>query len=166
MKIGKLSHRTSIKDGLGRHIGSCGPLNRNFPKVKRKLVMQRAKLKRASPKKPMATIRVNRGNLPAIKLGHVRVQLSRRKRDSGSSGSVLKIGNFSFPGAFVQQLNNGRWHVLRRTGKSRYPVEVVKVPLATPLTAAFKEELPKLMASDMPKEMMAAIKNQIRLVTK
>ncbi|MCL7920940.1 flagellin FliC [Escherichia coli] len=31
MKIGKLSHRTSIKDGLGRHIGSCGPLNRNFP---------------------------------------------------------------------------------------------------------------------------------------
>ncbi|MWF60662.1 hypothetical protein GQE75_15625, partial [Escherichia coli] len=31
LKIGKLSHRTSIKDGLGRHIGSCGPLNRNFP---------------------------------------------------------------------------------------------------------------------------------------
>ncbi|WP_222104719.1 hypothetical protein, partial [Shewanella algae] len=22
--------RTSIKDGLGRHIGSCGPLNRSF----------------------------------------------------------------------------------------------------------------------------------------
>ncbi|WP_449769203.1 hypothetical protein, partial [Klebsiella pneumoniae] len=33
LKIGKLSHRTSIKDGLGRHIGSCGPLNRNFLKV-------------------------------------------------------------------------------------------------------------------------------------
>ncbi|MEI9755713.1 LuxR C-terminal-related transcriptional regulator, partial [Enterobacter hormaechei] len=32
LKIGKLSHRTSIKDGLGRHIGSCGPLNRNFLK--------------------------------------------------------------------------------------------------------------------------------------
>uniref|UniRef100_UPI001F219F19 YadA C-terminal domain-containing protein n=1 Tax=Proteus mirabilis TaxID=584 RepID=UPI001F219F19 len=30
LKIGKLSHRTSIKDGLGRHIGSCGPLNRSF----------------------------------------------------------------------------------------------------------------------------------------
>ncbi|WP_221178103.1 hypothetical protein, partial [Klebsiella pneumoniae] len=27
------SHRTSIKDGLGRHIGSCGPLNRNFPRM-------------------------------------------------------------------------------------------------------------------------------------
>ncbi|MFY7342125.1 hypothetical protein ACOTXT_21685, partial [Enterobacter cloacae complex sp. IR5422] len=33
LKIGKLSHRTSIKDGLGRHIGSCGPLNRNFPNL-------------------------------------------------------------------------------------------------------------------------------------
>ncbi|WP_345888204.1 hypothetical protein, partial [Shewanella algae] len=32
LKIGKLSHRTSIKDGLGRHIGSCGPLNRSFLK--------------------------------------------------------------------------------------------------------------------------------------
>ncbi|MBE0169989.1 putative phage abortive infection protein, partial [Klebsiella michiganensis] len=33
LKIGKLSHRTSIKDGLGRHIGSCGPLNRNFLRI-------------------------------------------------------------------------------------------------------------------------------------
>jgi len=154
----------SINRVAGRAISRSSTRVAKETKVKRKLVMQRAKLKR--PKKPMATIRVNRGNLPAIKLGPVRVQLSRRKRDNGSSGSVLKIGNFSFPGAFVQQLNNGRWHVLRRTSKSRYPVEVVKVPLATPLTAAFKEELPKLMASDMPKEMMAAIKNQIRLVTK
>ncbi|MGE2821533.1 catecholate siderophore receptor CirA, partial [Escherichia coli] len=28
------SHRTSIKDGLGRHIGSCGPLNRNFLSIR------------------------------------------------------------------------------------------------------------------------------------
>ncbi|MDL8167905.1 hypothetical protein QS774_22445, partial [Escherichia coli] len=35
LKIGKLSHRTSIKDGLGRHIGSCGPLNRNFLRQKK-----------------------------------------------------------------------------------------------------------------------------------
>nr|DAL35230.1 MAG TPA_asm: minor tail protein [Caudoviricetes sp.] len=156
----------SINRVAGRAISRSSTRVAKETKVKRKLVMQRAKLKRASPKKPMATIRVNRGNLPAIKLGHVRVQLSRRKRDSGSSGSVLKIGNFSFPGAFVQQLNNGRWHVLRRTSKSRYPVEVVKIPLSTPLTTAFKEELPKLIASDMQKEMLAAIKNQIRLVTK
>ncbi|WP_209304082.1 hypothetical protein, partial [Escherichia coli] len=42
LKIGKLSHRTSIKDGLGRHIGSCGPLNRNFLKVFSVTVFERA----------------------------------------------------------------------------------------------------------------------------
>ncbi|UXE39623.1 phage tail protein [Raoultella ornithinolytica] len=156
----------SINRVAGRAISRSSTRVAKETKVKRKLVMQRAKLKRASPKNPLATIRVNRGNLPAIKLGPVRVQLSRRKRDQGHSGSILKVGNFSFPGAFVQQLSNGRWHVLRRTTKSRYPVEVVKIPLASPLTTAFKEELPKLIASDMPKELMAALKNQIRLVTK
>ncbi|EOD4791701.1 phage tail protein [Klebsiella michiganensis] len=156
----------SINRVAGRAISRSSTRVAKETRVKRKLIMQRSRLKRASPKKPIATIRVNRGNLPAIKLGPVRLQLSRRKRDNGSSGSVLKVGNFRFPGAFVQQLNNGRWHVLRRTGKSRYPVEVVKVPLVTPLTTAFKDELPKLIASDMPKELMAALKNQIRLVTK
>ncbi|WP_412504096.1 phosphoribosyltransferase family protein, partial [Shewanella indica] len=40
LKIGKLSHRTSIKDGLGRHIGSCGPLNRSFPKPNGQFAMK------------------------------------------------------------------------------------------------------------------------------
>ncbi|EPO5324742.1 phage tail protein, partial [Citrobacter freundii] len=34
-------------------------------RVPRKLVKQRARIKRATAKKPMAMIRVNRGNLPA-----------------------------------------------------------------------------------------------------
>lgn len=133
-------------------------------KVPRKLVNQRAKLKRATSSTPAATIRINRGNLPAIKLGVASVRLSRRKRDSMGSGSVLRIGRFSFPGGFIQQLKNGRWHVLRRTTKSRYPVEVVSIPLAEPLTQAFKAESSKLAQTDMPKELSAALKNQLRLV--
>ncbi|WP_319932069.1 HNH endonuclease [Klebsiella quasipneumoniae] len=35
-----MSHRTSIKDGLGRHIGSCGPLNRSFPKGRKRTLPQ------------------------------------------------------------------------------------------------------------------------------
>jgi hypothetical protein len=38
-------------------------------------------VKRATVNKPRALIRVNRGNLPAIKLGTASVRLSRRKRD-------------------------------------------------------------------------------------
>ncbi|WP_413734336.1 phage tail protein [Sodalis sp. RH21] len=156
----------SINRIAGRAISRSASRVSKETRVKRKLVNQRARLKRASPRRTLATIRVNRGDLPAIKLGPVRMQLSRRKRDQSGTGSVLRVGNFSFPGAFVQQLNNGRWHVLRRTAKARYPIEVVKIPLAIPLTLAFKEELPKLMESDMPKEMIASLKNQIRLLIK
>ncbi|BDH46391.1 hypothetical protein TUM12370_24350 [Salmonella enterica subsp. enterica serovar Choleraesuis] len=134
--------------------------------IPNKLVRGRAKLKRASPKKPLATIRVNRGNLPAIKLGIASVRLSRRKRDKNGIRSVLRIGKFRFPGAFIQQLKNGRWHVMQRTAKARYPIEVVKIPMATPLTDAFSAEVPKLLSSDMPKELRAALKNQLRILVK
>ncbi|MBJ8950978.1 phage tail protein [Citrobacter koseri] len=133
-------------------------------RVPRKLVKGRARLRRATVKKPRALIRVNRGNLPAIKLGVASVRLSRRKRDKKGANSVLRVGPFRFPGAFIQQLKNGRWHVMRRTAKPRYPIEVVSIPLAAPLTTAFKNELPKLMESDMPNELRASLKNQLRLI--
>ncbi len=48
-------------------------------KVRRKLVKERARLKRATVKNPQARIKVNRGDLPVIKLGNARVVLSRRR---------------------------------------------------------------------------------------
>lgn len=135
-------------------------------RVPQKLVRQRARIRKATSRKPRALIRVNRGNLPAIKLGVASVKLSRRKRDKYGVRSVLAVGRFRFPGAFIQQLKNGRWHILRRTTKSRHPIEVVSIPLAVPLTEAFRQELPKLMDSDMPKELRASLKNQLRLILK
>lgn len=133
-------------------------------KVPTRLVRGRSRLKKASSKRPIATINVNRGNLPAIKLGAARVQLRRKKSALLAAGSVLRVGKFSFSGAFIQQLKNGRWHVMRRTAKSRYPIEVVKIPLEKPLTTAFREETTSLMQSDMTKELSSALKNQLRLV--
>ncbi|VEA68460.1 Prophage minor tail protein Z (GPZ) [Serratia rubidaea] len=133
-------------------------------RIQQKLIRQRARLKRASPEQnpPRAVLSINRGNMPAIKLGAARLQLSRR---SGGirKGSVLKIGRFTFRNAFIQQLSNGRWHVLRRVGHARYPIEVVKIPLAQPLTEAYREESASLLQSDMGKEMGYALKNQLRL---
>lgn len=133
-------------------------------RVPRKLVMQRSKVKKANVNNPVATLRVNRGDLPAIKLGVARVQLSRRPGRNHGAGSILKIGRFTFPHAFIQRLANGRWHVMRRTSKARYPLEVVKIPMSAPLTTAFRDEVPKLMQSDMPKEMAAALRNQLRII--
>lgn len=133
-----------------------------------RLVKQRIKLWKASGNfdftKQRAKIRVNRGNLPAIKLGAAQVRLSRRKGQLLRRGSVLKIGPYLFRDAFIQQLANGRWHVMKRIeGKNRYPIDVVKIPLATPLTQSFEEARDRIVMSVFPKEISAALKQQFRL---
>lgn len=127
-------------------------------KVPRRLVRGRVRLVKASMNSPKATLRVRRNNLPAIALGKASLRKPRGK------SAVLKIGPFTFPGAFIQQLANGRLHVLRRTEKNRYPIEVVKIPMAIPLTEAYTEEVNRLMETDMPKELSAALNNQMRIL--
>ncbi|WP_108998948.1 phage tail protein [Escherichia coli] len=166
-------------------------------KVRRKLVKERARLKRATVKNPQARIKVNRGDLPVIKLGNARVVLSRRRRrkkgqrsslKGGGSvlvvgnrripggafiqqlkngGSVLVVGNRRIPGAFIQQLKNGRWHVMQRVaGKNRYPIDVVKIPMAVPLTTAFKQNIERIRRERLPKELGYALQHQLRMVIK
>ncbi|MDR3431047.1 MAG: phage tail protein [Rouxiella aceris] len=151
---------------VGRAVSRSSSTVSKETKVPRKLVMQRAKLKKATMNRPIATLKINRGNLPAIKLGAAQMRISRRQGNVRGQGSVLKIGRFTFRNAFIQQLANGRWQVLQRSGKSRYPIDVVKIPLTTPLTEAYTAETNRLMQSDMPKEMASALKNQLRLIIK
>ncbi|EPC5388276.1 phage tail protein [Serratia proteamaculans] len=155
----------SLNRVAGRAISRSTKLVAEDVRVQQKLIRQRARLRRASAEQnpPRATLSINRGNLPAIKLGAARMQLSRRVGFVGKQGSVLKIGRYTFRNAFIQQLANGRWHVMRRVGRSRYPIEVVKIPLVTPLTKAYQEETRRLLETDMGKEMGYALKNQLRL---
>lgn len=143
-------------------------------KVRRKLVKERARLKRATVKNPQARIKVNRGDLPVIKLGNARIVLSRRRRRKKGQrsalkggGSVLVVGNRRIPGAFIQQLKNGRWHVMQRVaGKNRYPIDVVKIPMAVPLTTAFKQNIERIRRERLPKELGYALQHQLRMVIK
>lgn len=133
-----------------------------------RLVKQRVRLFKASPQfdvdKQYARIRINRGNLPAIKLGTAQVRLTRRKGQLLRGGSVLRIGPYLFRDAFIQQLANGRWHVMKRTeGKKRYPIDVVKVPLAAALTQGFEEAKNRIIAEEFPKELASSLKQQFRL---
>lgn len=147
-----------------------------------KLVRQRVRLLKASPRgKSYARIRVNPGNLPAIKLGTAQVRLARRGGKLLRGGSVLKIGRYLFRDAFIQQLSNGRWHVLRRlpesrtaTGtdargrpkRNRLPVAVVKIPMVGALTTAFEAEKKRMIDEEMPKQLGYALKQQLRLYLK
>ncbi|ELX0110568.1 TPA: phage tail protein [Escherichia coli] len=130
-----------------------------------RLVKERVRILKASPDGKMyARIRVNRGNLPAIKLGDARVRLARRGGKLRYRGSVLKVGKYLFRDAFVQQLANGRWHVMRRIdGKNRYPIDVVKIPLSGPLTQAYEDARDRIIAAEMPKQLGYALKQQLRL---
>ena len=133
-----------------------------------KLVRQRVRVFKASPSGKMtARIRVNRGNLPAIKLGTARVRLARRGGKLQYRGSVLKVGKYLFRDAFIQQLANGRWHVMRRIdGKNRYPIDVVKIPMAAPLKQAFDENVDRIRRERLPGELASALKQQLRIAIK
>lgn len=133
-----------------------------------RLVKQRVRFWKASPRfdvgKQYARIRINRGNLPAIKLGTAQVRLTRRKGQLLRGGSVLKVGPYLFRDAFIQQLANGRWHVMKRIeGKKRYPIDVVKIPLAAALTQNFEEAKNRIIAEEFPKELASSLKQQLRL---
>ena len=94
----------------------------------------------------------------------IRVRLARRGGKLQYRGSVLKVGKYLFRDAFIQQLANGRWHVMRRIdGKNRYPIDVVKVPLSGPLTQAFEDARDRIIAAEMPKQLGYALKQQLRL---
>uniref|UniRef100_UPI00298ED312 phage tail protein n=1 Tax=Escherichia coli TaxID=562 RepID=UPI00298ED312 len=82
-------------------------------------------------------------------------------------GSVLVVGNRGIPGAFIQQLKNGRWHVMQRVaGKNRYPIDVVKIPMAAPLKQAFDENVDRIRRERLPKELAYALKQQLRIAIK
>ncbi|EJF8020269.1 phage tail protein [Escherichia coli] len=128
-------------------------------KVRRKLVKERSRLKRATVRNPNARIIVNRGDLPVIKLG-IRM-LGRRPN------SILKAGQHRYQRAFIQRLKNGRWHVMQRVaGKNRYPIDVVKIPMAAPLKQAFDENVDRIRRERLPKELAYALKQQLRIAIK
>ncbi|MFV7429782.1 phage tail protein [Enterobacter hormaechei] len=130
-----------------------------------KLVRQRVRINKASASgHSAARIKVNRGNLPAIKLGTAQVRATNRKGPLVRKSSVLRIGRYVFRDAFIQRLANGRWHVMKRiAGKSRYPIDVVKIPLSAPLTTAFEAEKKRMLEEEMPKQLGYALRQQLRL---
>ncbi|EFG2850738.1 phage tail protein, partial [Escherichia coli] len=128
---------------------------------------------RATVRNPNARIIVNRGDLPVIKLG-IRM-LGRRPN------SILKAGQHRYQRAFIQRLNNGRWHVMQRLPQARYeegnddkgrkkrnrlPIQVVKIPMAAPLKQAFDENVDRIRRERLPGELASALKQQLRIAIK
>ncbi|MFH4619380.1 MULTISPECIES: phage tail protein [Vibrio] len=152
-------------------------------KVKQKVLRPRATINRATAKRPVAYVRVRRNELPAISIDTARTQIKRKKgrmlvsgvargqrgrfvKREFSGNTSIVVGRHKFKDAFLQQLRNGRWHIMQRTSDRRYPIQVCKVPVSAEITSAFERNSARLMKSDMPKELVSAMQQQVRLIVR
>ncbi|HAS6220107.1 phage tail protein [Vibrio vulnificus] len=151
-------------------------------RVQQKIIRRYARVsKKASPKQPVAYVRVRRNDIPAIHIGEARTQIRRKKGryqvqnvTRGKDGryakreisgfTSIKVGKHRFDNAFLQKLKNGKWHIMQRTSEARYPIKMCAIPIRNEITTAFEANSNQLMKTDMPKELSYAMGQQIRLV--
>ncbi len=73
---------------------------------------------------------------------------------------MLVVGDGRIPGAFIQQLKNGRWRVMQRVARKKTNPLMVKIPMAVPLTTAFKRNYSERIRRErLPKELGYALQH-------
>ena len=149
-------------------------------RVPAKLLRPRVKIFKATAQSPNAVIRVRRRPIPLIKGGAVQQRLTRRggRYQTGD----MQGGRHRVPGGFVANGAKGfgqyrrgggyadttlrSWQILRRVGKGRHALEVMRIPLVTPITEHYEREAKAAMSRDMPREMQRALLRQLQLTFK
>lgn len=128
-----------------------------------KPVSRRVRLKKATAKEPVAVLRINPRDMPAIRGGKVRaVRASGGRRGGTFAGN----GNF-YEAGFRQVIKYGS-QILERTGRKKWvtkngkrvkvdELRVVKIPLAGALKTAFEAEKKN---ADVAAEISLAIKTK------
>ncbi|EGW9510081.1 phage tail protein [Salmonella enterica subsp. enterica serovar Typhimurium] len=125
-------------------------------------VRRRARVRLARADKPFANIYVNCDPLTAIRLLSSPPSTPMR----GRKGKPLRIGKYRFDRGFIAQAPNRWWQVFERSGAGRYPLNVVKIPVADALRHAFNTQVVLQMKTEMPKELKHEISYELRRFTK
>ncbi len=149
-------------------------------KVPAKLLRPRVKIFKATPQSPNSVIRVRRRPIPMIKLGPAQQRLTRR--GGTYQAGDMQVGRHRVSGGFVADGSKGfgeyrrggkysdtklrSWQILRRVGKGRHALEVMRIPLVTPITEHYEREAKAAMSRDMPREMQQALLRQLQLAIK
>ena len=149
-------------------------------KVPAKLLRPRVKIFKATAAKPSSVIRVRRRPIPMIRLGPAQQRLTRR--GGRYQAGDMQVGRHRVRGGFVADGSKGfgqyrrgggyastalrSWQILRRVGKGRHALEVMRIPLVTPITEHYERESKLSMARDMPREMEQAPLRQLQLTVK
>lgn len=98
-----------------------------------KTVRGRMQIDRAKGKLPIAKIRVRRSHMPAIRL------LENRSNKIWVGRGGIVVGKYAMSRGFRQRLKNGRWHIMQRQSKARYPIDVTKIPVGNMITSEFQK---------------------------
>ncbi|WP_270807124.1 phage tail protein [Aeromonas sp. QDB25] len=149
-------------------------------RVPAKLIRPRVKIFKATPQAPNAVIRVRRRPIPMIRLGPAQQRLTRR--GGRYQAGDMQVGRHRVSGGFVADGSKGfgqyrrgggyastalrSWQILRRVGKGRHALEVMRIPLVTPITEHYEREAKAAMSRDMPREMQQAMLRQLKLAIK
>uniref|UniRef100_UPI00398C64AC phage tail protein n=1 Tax=Salmonella enterica TaxID=28901 RepID=UPI00398C64AC len=78
----------------------------------------------------------------------------------------VRIGKYRFDRGFIAQAPNGWWQVIERSGVGRYPLNVMKIPVANELRHAFNTQVVLQMKTEMTKELKHEISYELRRFTK
>lgn len=127
---------------------AASALNKIVPKVRTgvvKTVTKEVKVPAKFLRKQVFAGRAKSNSLSAYVKSYLRpISLARlispatlqKSRGRGTNRRGVRAAGQQFDGAFINVgKNNGRWYVLRRKGKSRYPVEVINVRIDGSITA-------------------------------
>jgi len=143
-------------------------------KLPQKNIRKRAEVHRARFNRQYVRIRVRLSPIPLISLPEARKKVMQnrtrykaalpgRKR-GGRFSSMTVARHHKFERVFLQRTRRGKWHILMREGDSPYPINVAQIRLREPLKKSYKAVSVELMRSDFPKELKAALRNQIRIM--
>ena len=119
-------------------------------RVKQKDLRRRAHATRATAKKQSAKLTSYVRPVPAVKL-LTKNQIERRL-GTGTNRRGVRARGYDWPGAFIQPGARQNVQVFRRKGSSRYPIDVVDVPVEKPFERGMKT---------VPKRVMKARYRQV-----
>ncbi|WP_386696691.1 phage tail protein [Lonepinella sp. MS14436] len=120
-----------------------------------KTIKGRLKKINATAKKPKASLKILRSQMPAIRL------LEKKSNRIWVGRGGIVIGKYAIQRGFKQRLKNGRIHILQRKGRARYPIDVVKIPIGNQITQQFNKathNYPKEVKEALLKELMTTLR--------
>lgn len=95
--------------------------------IKSKNIRKKVYISKATPQKAVAKLHVYTRDVPVVDELSAASLLKNRAR--GNSRRGVRAAGRAFTGAFINLAPNGYFHVFKRHGRARLPVDVLKIPI-------------------------------------